>query len=73
MKNRTKIFLSLFLFAVSMLFAQSTPPPVPPGGGTGGVGTGAQASPIDMYVYILAGIALIMMLYFVKRRRIQNI
>ena len=76
MKNINKLFTLVFVFAVSLFYSQNgglPPQPVPSGSGTGGVGTGAQASPIDMYVYVLAAAAVMMIIYFVKKSKLQKI
>ncbi|KQR93734.1 hypothetical protein ASG01_07660 [Chryseobacterium sp. Leaf180] len=76
MKNINKLFTLIFVFSVTLFYSQNggiPPQPVPPGGGTGGVGTGAQASPIDMYVYLLAAAAVMMIFYYVKKSKLQKI
>lgn len=66
MINRILIVFSL-LMNVYLLAAGMPPPDSGDGGGTGGVG--GALSPIDMYVYLLAGFAILFILYFVKRQR----
>lgn len=74
MKNINKLFTLVFIFTVSLFYSQVLPPqPNSSGTGTGGVGTGAQASPIDMYVYVLAAAAVLMIIYFVKKSKLQKI
>lgn len=53
-----------FLFLSIASFAQVPPDP---GGGTGGVGTGSPSSPIDMYILILAAVAIAFAVYYSKR------
>lgn len=66
------------LFCV-LLNAQTTEEPCPPGvtctggSGVGGNGYGSQASPIDMYVYVLAAAAIFMIVYFAKKYKTQKI
>jgi len=67
MKLYNKIIFILFLGAG--LFLRAEEPPLPPGGG-GGVGPGAPASPVDMYVYVLAIVALALIAYY--QRKIQK-
>lgn len=77
MKIYKKLSLALLLFVTSLIYAQSQPPTPaaggPPGGGTGGTGTGSQASPIDMYVYVLAIAAVLIIAYFAKKYKTQKI
>ena len=68
MKLINKTFLFTFLIIGAFLQAQGPPPP--PDGGGGGVGPGTPASPIDMYVYILAIAAIFFITLYAKR--IQN-
>jgi len=72
MKNNiSKLLSTLFIFAV--LFVKAIPSaPVPPGGSTGGSGTGEQASPIDMYVYVLSIIAVMFIVFFTKKYKSQK-
>lgn len=66
MKYINKTLLFLFLFIGSAYHAQQGPPNPPPGGG-GGTGPGGVSSPIDMYIYILAIVAMLFILYFGKK------
>lgn len=68
--NKTLLFA--FLIIGAFLRAQQGPPSPPPGGGGGGTGPGVPASPIDMYVYILAVIGFIFIIYF-SRKQQRNI
>lgn len=72
MKNNiSKLLSTLFLFIV--LLVQAIPStPVPPGGGTGGSGTGEQAAPIDMYVYVLSIIAIMFIVFYTKKYKSQK-
>ncbi|AIH02982.1 hypothetical protein [Riemerella anatipestifer] len=65
-------YLMLFLAGV-WVNAQPTPPTAPPGGGVGAVGPGAPDTPIDMYVLILSGLAVLMIFgYHFYTRRIKT-
>jgi hypothetical protein len=64
MKTINKLVYSFFLLAVLFVNAQ---PPQPPGGGTGGSGTGSMASPVDMYVYALGIVAVMFIVFFTKK------
>lgn len=77
MKNKLIILIALFVSYISM-FAQSSEPIVgsnnPPDPQVEGNGFGAQAtSPIDMYVYVLAIVAIIGIAYFAKKYKTQKI
>ncbi|RXM37731.1 signal peptidase [Chryseobacterium sp. CH21] len=68
MKTINKLALAFFLFVVSLAYADTMPQPaIPGGGGNGGNGTGQPASPIDMYVYVLAIVAIGFIVYFTKK------
>lgn len=72
MKNiNNKLLSTFFLFAVLWVSAQV--PPNPGDGSTGGSGTGAPASPIDMYVYALGIVAVIFIAFFTKKYAIKKI
>ncbi|QOW12017.1 signal peptidase [Kaistella flava (ex Peng et al. 2021)] len=66
----------LFLILGSLMYADSGPvgpPSPPPGGGNNGGGTsgpGGLASPIDMYIYILAIAAILFIVLYAKK--VQN-
>lgn len=60
---------SLTVFVLLSTFLLATPPP--PTGGAGGVTPGAAASPIDMYIYILAVVAVLGVSIYAKRYRTQ--
>lgn len=68
-----KLFFSLVftLLCVVQVLADPPlpPPPIDPGDGTGGTGPGGTSSPIDMYIYILALVGLIFIIYFTKKRQ----
>ena len=77
MKNKLFILLALFISHIS-LFAQSSEPIVgpnnPPDPQVEGDGFGVQAtSPIDMYVYVLAIVAILIIVYFAKKYKTQKI
>ena len=69
MKVINKLVSAFFLiFGFLMIHAQKMPP-APNSGETsrGVVGPGAQASPIDMYVYALGIIAVMFIVFFTKK------
>lgn len=71
MKTINKLALAIFLFSVFMVSAQ---PPSPEGGNANkGVGPGAPDSPVDMYVYLLAAIAIVLILFFGKKYMLKKI
>lgn len=68
MKTINKLATVFFLFVVMCANAQGGGTPNEPGGeGTGGSGTGALATPVDMYVYVLGIAAIIMIAFFTKK------
>lgn len=69
MKMIYKLFLATFLLVMGVLVnAQPPCPTCPPnGGGGGGVTPGGPASPIDMYVYILAIAAFLFIALYAKK------
>jgi len=75
MRNINKLFLLLFIFSISLFYAQGGLPttPVNPGEGEGTTGTGAQSIPVDMYVYVLAILAVLMVVFFAKKYKSQKI
>jgi len=64
-----KLVYAFFFLSVLLINAQ----PPDPGGGGGGTGPGNPASPIDMYVYVLGAIALLFVVFFAKKYKIQKI
>lgn len=64
MKLINKLTFFLFIMLGIVYRAQSTPPQPPIVGRPADVGPGTPASPIDMYVYILAAGALIFIYYY---------
>ncbi|MBO6184284.1 MAG: signal peptidase [Chryseobacterium sp.] len=79
MKNKLIILFALFVSHLS-LFAQgnsgtiSGGPGAPPDPQTEADGIGATAtSPIDMYVYVLAIVAVLAITYFAKKYKTQKI
>ncbi|MEG1591015.1 signal peptidase [Chryseobacterium sp.] len=79
MKNKLIILFALFVSHLS-LFAQgnsgsiSGGPGAPPDPQTEADGPGSVAtSPIDMYVYVLAIVAILVIAYFAKRYKTQKI
>ena len=71
MKLFNKTLLFLFLAVGTFLQAEDGPiaPPPPGSGGGGGTGPGGVTSPIDMYVYVLALLAIFLIVYFVKKNQ----
>lgn len=65
-------YLYVVLFTCLNVLAFAGAPPIPGGGSTGAGGTGAQASPIDMYVIILATVAIVFAVFFAKRYATQQ-
>lgn len=71
MKTINKLVTSaFFLSAVSLINAQVV---TNPGGGGGVVGPGAPASPVDMYIYALSGVAILFIVFFAKKIKRQKI
>lgn len=70
MKTINKLVTSaFFLSAVSIINAQAVTNP----GGGGVVGPGAPASPVDMYIYALSGVAILFIVFFAKKMKRQKI
>lgn len=67
MRNKI-LYLIVFFFC---LFFKAEEPPAP--GGQGGDGYGSQASPIDMYVYVLGIVAILIIAYFARKYKTQKI
>ena len=68
--NRTLLLTFLFIGAFVLAEIPARPPSPaygPPGGGGGGVGPGTPASPIDMYVYIFAIVAVVFIAMYAKK------
>lgn len=63
MKLINKTLLFAFLIIGAFLRAQGPPPPTD----GRGVGPGAPASPIDMYVYVLGVVAILFIVYYSKK------
>lgn len=76
MKSKKLILLlALFMSQIS-IFAQNNSLPTtpnPPNPQTEGDGFGAVATPIDMYVYILAIAGILLTVYFAKKYKTQKI
>lgn len=70
--NRILVFFIMLLGNV-LVFANEVMPPAPvgrpgTGQGGGGVGPGVRpASPIDLYVYVLAIVAMLFIVYYARR------
>lgn len=78
-KNILRLYILTYFLFSGFLYAGNEMPPPPstmarPGGGGGDTGTvGAVSSPIDMYVYILAITAILLIAYFAKKYKTQKI
>lgn len=70
MKLINKVTFFLLTLIGTFFYAQSPPPP-PVSGRPGDVGPGTPASPIDMYLYILA-LAAVLMMYFYHYKTKKN-
>ena len=71
-KFNKKLPLTAMVIIMSLLtYAQpggSTGPPCPTGDcGVGGTNPGAPASPIDNYIYLLLIVAIVLIIYFIKK------
>jgi len=73
MKNSIVLFVMVLLSIFGQ--AQVPCPTCPAGsGGVGGTNPGARQSvPIDMYIYVLAIAAILMIVYFAKKYKTQKI
>jgi len=69
MRIINKLVSAFFLIFGFLLVSAQKMPPAPNSGeaSRGTVGPGAQASPIDMYVYALAIIAVMFIIFFNKK------
>ncbi|KQT21801.1 hypothetical protein ASG31_00180 [Chryseobacterium sp. Leaf404] len=73
MKIITKyIFLALVLLS-NFILAQTPQCPTCGTGGGGGTTPGKQSIPVDMYVYVLAAVAVMMVVFFAKKYKSQKI
>lgn len=69
MKLINKLLFFLFL-AVGTFYKADVPDvPSPPPGGGGRSGLGTLASPIDMYVYALAAVGLLLIIFYNKLKQ----
>lgn len=69
MKLINKLLFFLFL-AVGTFYKADVPDvPSPPPGGGGGSGPGTLTSPIDMYVYALAVVGLLLIIFYNKLKQ----
>lgn len=70
MKLINKLLFFLFL-AIGTVYKAEVPGdvPAPPPGGGGGSGPGTLASPIDMYIYVLAIVGLLLIVFFNKLKQ----
>lgn len=75
MKTLNKLLLLLIVvFSTNAALAQDpTDPPPNPGGGGGGTTPGSQSIPVDMYVYVLAIIAIMLIVFYTKKYKAQKI
>ncbi|WP_426275958.1 signal peptidase [Chryseobacterium sp. S-02] len=67
-----KLVFPLCLLMHTIFYAQTPTNPNPPGS-VGGSTPGAQASPIDMYVYVLGIVAMLLIVFFTKKYKSQKI
>lgn len=72
MKTINKLVSALLLFVVTFAYAEENKvvPPAPDAvarAGSGGGGPGAPTSPIDMYVYLLAVVAVLFIAFYTKK------
>lgn len=73
MKTINKLVSALLLFVVTFAYAEEnnaippTPDAVAARAGSGGGGPGAPTSPIDMYVYLLAVVAVLFIAFYTKK------
>lgn len=69
-----RIYLLTLIFCFQIIFSQE---PCPPGqicnGGVGADGFGTPASPIDMHIYLLAIVAILMIVYFARKFKTQKL
>lgn len=77
-KNILRFLILTYLFVSGLMFAEEVPMPpsemARPGGTGGDTGTpGAQSIPVDMYVYILAVVAVMLLVLFAKKYKSQKI
>lgn len=68
-----KILLALFVVSFSLMNAQSNGPGVPCGAPIAGSPPCSPTSPIDMYVYILAAVAILGIGFFATKYKTQKI
>lgn len=72
-----KYFSLAVLLNYILFFAQRTPPsPIGKAegdGGAGGDGFGTPATPIDMYIFILAIVAVTFVVYFASRKKAEKV
>ncbi len=69
MKNKF-IYIIVLLFSLVLKAGDDD---VPSPGGVGGNGYGKPASPIDMYVYVLAIVAFLIIAFVAKKYKTQKI
>lgn len=69
--NKTLFFLFLIIGALYKAGGVPTDVPSPPpgSGGGGGTGPGSMASPIDMYVYILALVGFLLIIHMTRKQQ----
>lgn len=75
MKNKF-IYIIVLLFSLVLKAGEEPPLSCPPGvdcNGVGGNGYGKAASPIDMYVYVLAIAAFLIIAFVAKKYKTQKI
>ena len=70
MKSITKYIVLSLVFLSNLIMAQA---PQCPTCGAGGTTPGKQSIPVDMYVYVLAVVAILMVVFFAKKDKSQKI
>lgn len=74
MKKNLTLCSAVFLF-LSLTFSAQAPSNPTPGtpGGVGGTTPGVQSIPVDMYVYALAIVAILLVVFFAKKYNTHKI
>lgn len=72
MKNKF-IYIIVLLFSLVLKAGEEPCPPGVDCNGVGGNGYGKAASPIDMYVYVLAIVAFLIIAFVAKKYKTQKI
>ncbi|WP_449388486.1 signal peptidase [Chryseobacterium lineare] len=69
MKSINKFIPVIFFFGFQLIISaqDKVPPPNSNSNAKGIVGPGVQSSPVDMYIYVLAIVAIILITFFSKK------